>query len=52
MEILFRPSVPDNLTLWQVFEDDAQAIRFIKNLQEFAGFDPNLQEEGSEDAPN
>jgi hypothetical protein len=35
MEVLFRPSVPDNLEYWQVFEDDDQIIKFMENNKEF-----------------
>jgi hypothetical protein len=35
MEVLFRPSIPDNLEHWQVFEDDDQIIRFMENNREF-----------------
>jgi ribonuclease HI len=35
MEVLFRPSIPDNLEHWQVFEDDDQIIRFMENNKEF-----------------
>ena len=35
MEVLFRPSIPDNLEHWQVFEDDDQIIRFMENSKEF-----------------
>ena len=35
MEVLFRPSVPDNLEYWQVFEHDDQIIRFMENNKEF-----------------
>jgi ribonuclease HI len=35
MEVLFRPSVPDNLEYWQVFEDDDQIITFLENSKEF-----------------
>jgi ribonuclease HI len=31
MEVLFRPSIPDNLEHWKVFEDDDQIIRFMEN---------------------
>jgi hypothetical protein len=36
MEVLFRPSISDNLEHWQVFEDDDQIIRFMENNKEFA----------------
>jgi hypothetical protein len=35
MDVLFRPSIPDNLEHWQVFEDDDQIIRFMENSKEF-----------------
>jgi hypothetical protein len=35
MEVVFRPSIPDNLEHWQVFEDDDQIIRFMENNKEF-----------------
>ena len=35
MEVLFRPSIPDNLEHWKVFEDDDQIIRFMENSREF-----------------
>jgi len=31
MEVLFRPSIPDNLEHWKVFEDDDRIIRFMEN---------------------
>jgi hypothetical protein len=36
LEIIFGLYVPDNVEHWQVFDDDAQIIRFINNLQEFS----------------
>jgi hypothetical protein len=35
MEFLFKPSIPDNLEHWRVFEDDDQIIRFMENNKEF-----------------
>jgi hypothetical protein len=29
IELLFRPSVPDNITNWRVFDDDQQIISFL-----------------------
>jgi hypothetical protein len=48
MEIIFRPSVPDNMDHWQVFNDDKQILRFMNNLQEFSGFKVGYKEEGHE----
>lgn len=30
MEIVFRPSVPDNFEYWQGFDDERQIIRFLE----------------------
>jgi hypothetical protein len=46
LEIIFRPSVPDNVDHWQVFRDDEQILRFIHNVQEFSGFNVSYKEEG------
>jgi hypothetical protein len=29
VEILYRPSIPDNITSWRVFDDDLQLINFL-----------------------
>jgi hypothetical protein len=36
IEVKHRPSVPDNIKYWQVFEDDKQVIRFLQNSDEFS----------------
>ena len=38
MEVIFRPSVPDNVEHWQIFNEENQVIRFLKNMEEFSGF--------------
>ena len=35
MEIVNRPSIPDNSKYWQVFEDDMQIKRFLELSGEF-----------------
>jgi ribonuclease HI len=42
MEVLFRPSIPDNLEHWQVFEDDDQILRFMENSREFTDSQVNF----------
>jgi hypothetical protein len=42
MEVIFRPSIPDNLQHWQVFEDDDQIIRFMENRKEFTNTQINF----------
>jgi hypothetical protein len=29
IELLFRPSIPDNIANWRVFDDDQQIINFV-----------------------
>jgi hypothetical protein len=42
MEVHFRPSIPDNLEHWKVFEDDEQIIRFMENNIEFTNSQINF----------
>jgi hypothetical protein len=42
MEVVFRPSVPDNLEHWQVFDDDAQILRFMQGSKEFSNSQINF----------
>ena len=46
MEVMFRPSVPDNVDHWQVFDNDKKVINFLNILHEFAGFRVDCKEEG------
>jgi hypothetical protein len=46
LEIIFRPSVSDNVDHWKVFKDDKQILRFINNVQEFSDFNVSYKEEG------
>jgi hypothetical protein len=48
LEIIFRPSVPNNVDHWQVFRDDKQILRFIHNVQEFSDFNVSYKEEGKD----
>jgi hypothetical protein len=48
LEIIFRPSIPDNIDHWQVFKDDEQILRFIHNVKEFLGFNVSYKEEGKD----
>jgi len=47
MEVIFRPSVPDNSEHWQVFNDEKQVIRFLNILDEFEDFRIVSEEDGS-----
>jgi hypothetical protein len=46
VEVIFRPSVPDNMDHWQIFDDDNQVIKFLNHIQEFSEFHVNEKEEG------
>jgi hypothetical protein len=46
VEVIFRPSVPDNMNHWQVFEDDKQVIKFLTHMHEFSYFGIIIKEEG------
>jgi ribonuclease HI len=37
VELLFRPSIPDNITNWRVFDDDQQIINFLHMEETFQG---------------
>jgi hypothetical protein len=37
VELLFRPSIPDNITNWRVFNDDHQIINFLHMEETFQG---------------
>ena len=35
MELLYKPSVPNNISNWKVFEGDEQIIKFLTNQDNF-----------------
>jgi ribonuclease HI len=37
MELLFQPSIPDNIMNWRVFDDDQQIINFLHMEETFQG---------------
>jgi hypothetical protein len=46
VEVIFKPSVLDNMDHWQIFDDDKEVIRFFTQIQEFSDFNVNEKEEG------
>jgi hypothetical protein len=36
VEIKYRPSIPDNVKHWKVFEDDLEIKRFLETIEEFS----------------
>jgi hypothetical protein len=35
VELLYKPSVPNNISNWKVFEGDEQIIKFLTNQDNF-----------------
>jgi ribonuclease HI len=46
VEVIFRPSIPDNRNHWQVFQDDKQVIKFLTHMHEFSDFGVSTINEG------
>jgi hypothetical protein len=36
VEVKYRPSIPDNVKHWKVFEDDHEIKRFLETVDEFS----------------
>jgi hypothetical protein len=36
IELKYRPSIPDNVKHWKVFEDDLEIKRFLETVEEFS----------------
>ena len=36
IQVKYRPSLPDNVKFWKVFEDDVELTRFLAVIDEFA----------------
>jgi ribonuclease HI len=51
VEVKYRPSIPDNVKHWKVFEDDLEIKRFLETVDEF--FSLHLdQDHDSENSPH
>jgi hypothetical protein len=35
VEVKYRPSIPDNVKHWKVFEDDLKIKKFLETVEEF-----------------
>jgi ribonuclease HI len=51
VEIRYRPSVPDNVKHWKVFEDDLEINKFLQSVDEFSALHID-QDPDPEGAPN
>lgn len=50
VEMKYRPSVPDNIKHWQVFEDDQQIKEFLTMIEDFQGTE--IDQDGDEVTKN
>ena len=58
VELIYRPSIQDNITSWRIFDDDQQIIDFLHSEYTFRGLiidneqkEALLQDSASEDKP-
>jgi hypothetical protein len=49
VEIRYRPSVPDNVKHWKVFEDDQEIEKFLQSIDDFSALHID---EGPDEGPN
>lgn len=54
IEVRYRPSIPDNIKHWQVFEDEEQMKRFLETVGEFENMeiDDSKEEEAEKFSEN
>ena len=49
VEIRYRPSVPDNVKHWKVFEDDQEIEKFLQSIDDFSALhideDPHMEDD-------
>ena len=48
IHIKYRPSIPDNIKHWHVFEDDQQVQKFLECIDEFSESQIDEEEESLE----
>jgi hypothetical protein len=51
VEVKDRPSIPDNVKHWKVFEDDLEMKRFLETVDEFSNFHID-QNQDTEEIPH
>jgi hypothetical protein len=50
VQVKYRPSLPDNVKFWKVFEDDDELTRFLAAMDEFADLQIDLENEHDKEA--
>ena len=52
IEVPYRPSIPENIKHWKVFEDEEQVKKFLETVGEFSNMEiDSCEEEETEDTP-
>jgi hypothetical protein len=50
IEVKYRPSIPDNVKHWKVFEDDLEIKRFLETVEEFSALHIDQDSASEEDS--
>jgi hypothetical protein len=50
IQVKYRPSLPDNVKLWKVFEDDVEIRRFLGVMDEYSDLQIDQENEHDEEA--
>ncbi len=48
VEMLYRPSIPDNVHHWKIFKNDEKIKKFLKTVDEFASTQINTENQNLE----
>ena len=49
VQVKYRPSLPDNVKYWKVFEDDDEVNRFLQVIDEFSEMQIDQENEAIEE---
>jgi ribonuclease HI len=50
IQVKYRPSLPDNIKYWKVFEDDNELSRFLQVVDEFSGMHIDQENQNVEES--
>jgi ribonuclease HI len=52
IQVKYRPSLPDNIKYWKVFEDDNELIRFLQMVDEFSDMHIDQENQNVKESKN
>jgi hypothetical protein len=52
IQVKYRPSLPDNIKYWKVFEDDGELSRFLQVVDEFSDMHIDQENQNVEESKN